>query len=246
MYWHHKNIFYWSFTANLYVLLPVLSSQSTEAETWAIVFSRRFCKRKVRCAVLRSIQSWKGHDNVSVPSGFPCYAVYLVGNILRFSSGKLENCPFKMGSRKAGFHCTTVKCFAPDIFVWTQVMFDAESGGGAGNVRRLTQQSNSTQLRSTQITIWGPDRGRGDGGPMLPVWILKRLVSVFINACRLLSALPSLSQFGRGRLSLVAISFYALSLLFGLCRLSEFTLAGPHNLVRLILRKFELWPMSIS
>ena len=52
-------------------------------------------------------------------------------------------------------------------------------------------------------------------------------MSVFINACRLLSALPSLSQFGRGRLSLVAISFYALSLLFGPCRLSEFTLAGP-------------------
>ena len=42
-----------------------------------------------------------------------------------------------------------------------------------------------------------------------------RLGLVFINACRLLSALPSLSQFGRGRLSLVAISFYALSLLFG-------------------------------
>ena len=53
------------------------------------------------------------------------------------------------------------------------------------------------------------------------------LVSVFINACHLLSALLSLLQFGRGRLSLVAISFYALSLLFGPCRLSEFTLAGP-------------------
>ena len=52
-------------------------------------------------------------------------------------------------------------------------------------------------------------------------------MSVFINACRLLSALPSLSQFGRGRLSLVAISFYALSLLFGPCHLSEFTLVGP-------------------
>ena len=62
---------------------------------------------------------------------------------------------------------------------------------------------------------------------MSPVWILKRLVSVFINACRLLSALPSLSQFGRGRLSLVAISFHVLSLLFGPCRLSEFTLAVP-------------------
>ena len=52
-------------------------------------------------------------------------------------------------------------------------------------------------------------------------------MSVFINVCRLLSALPPLSQFGRGRLSLVAISFYALSLLFGPCRLSEFTLGGP-------------------
>ena len=50
---------------------------------------------------------------------------------------------------------------------------------------------------------------------------------VFINACRLLSALLSLSQFGQARLSLVEISFYALSLIFGPCRLSEFTLAGP-------------------
>ena len=36
-------------------------------------------------------------------------------------------------------------------------------------------------------------------------------------------------QFGRGRLSLVAISFYTLSLLFGLWHLSELTLAGPHK-----------------
>ena len=53
------------------------------------------------------------------------------------------------------------------------------------------------------------------GGPMSPVCILKRLVSVFINVCGLLSALLSLSQFGRGKLSLAAISFYALSLLLG-------------------------------
>ena len=33
-------------------------------------------------------------------------------------------------------------------------------------------------------------------------------MSVFINARRLLSALPSQSQFGQGRLSLDAISFY--------------------------------------
>ena len=65
---------------------------------------------------------------------------------------------------------------------------------------------------------------------MSPVWILKLLVVVFINACGLSSALPSLSQFGRRRLSLVAISFYTLSLHFGPCRLSEFTLAGPLGL----------------
>ena len=69
--------------------------------------------------------------------------------------------------------------------------------------------------------------GGGGGGSMSLVGILKRLVLVFINVCRLLSALRSLLQFGRGRLSLVVISFYALSLLFGPCRLSEFTLARP-------------------
>ena len=69
--------------------------------------------------------------------------------------------------------------------------------------------------------------GRGGGGSHVAGWILKHLVSVFIDACRLLSALPSLSQFGRGRLSLVVISFYPLSLLFGPWRLLEFTLAGP-------------------
>ena len=70
-------------------------------------------------------------------------------------------------------------------------------------------------------------RGGGGGGHMLPTWILKRLVSVFINACCLLSALLLLSQFGQGRLSCVAISFYALSLLFQRCCLSKFTLVGP-------------------
>ena len=35
-----------------------------------------------------------------------------------------------------------------------------------------------------------------------------------------------------GRLSLVAISFYALSLLFGPCRLSVFTVAGSHTPLR--------------
>ena len=63
--------------------------------------------------------------------------------------------------------------------------------------------------------------------------------SVFINACRLLSALPSLLQFGRGRLSLVAISFYVLSLLFGPCCLSEFTLAGPLSQIALYAVKLD-------
>ena len=70
---------------------------------------------------------------------------------------------------------------------------------------------------------------------MSPVWILKHLVSVFVNSCCLLSALPSLSQFGQGRLSLVAISFYALLLLFEPCPLSEFTLAGSLYNLQLLL-----------
>ena len=77
------------------------------------------------------------------------------------------------------------------------------------------------------------------GGSMSPVWILKRLVSVFINACPLLSALQSLSQFGRGRLSLVAISFYALSLLFGPCHLLEFTLAGTLHFIKKLMIKIK-------
>ena len=76
-----------------------------------------------------------------------------------------------------------------------------------------------------------PCRG-GGGSHVASLNFLKHLVLVFINACHLLSAMPSLSQFGRGRLSLVAISFYVLSLLFGPCRLSEFTLAGPHRKLR--------------
>ena len=85
------------------------------------------------------------------------------------------------------------------------------------------------QVKSTSFThcLSFKEALQEGGRPTSPVRILKRLVSVFINACRLLSALSSLSQFGRGRLSLVAIPLYTLSLLFGPCRLSEFTLAGP-------------------
>ena len=43
------------------------------------------------------------------------------------------------------------------------------------------------------------------------------------------SALTSLSEFCWERMSFVGISFYVLSLLFGPCRLSEFTLLGPHR-----------------
>ena len=69
-------------------------------------------------------------------------------------------------------------------------------------------------------------------------------VSVFINACRLLSGLLSLSQFGRGRLSLIAISFHTLSLLFGPWHLSEFTLAGPHNPSKWQFVKIEVFSFS--
>ena len=136
-------------------------------------------------------------------------------------------------------------------------------------------------ISEVRTYVFGGPAG-GGGGPMSPVWILTRLVLVFVNVCRLLSALPWPSQFGRGKLSLdclqsafslkirlvlisssaipnhdviitgarglgfacsnlakktrdcsqsrsslVAISFHALLLLFGPCRLSEFTLSGP-------------------
>ena len=80
---------------------------------------------------------------------------------------------------------------------------------------------------------------RGGGGFHVARLNFKTSRSVFINACRLLSALPSLLQFGRGRLSLVAISFYVLSLLFGPCRLSEFTLAGPLSQIALYAVKLD-------
>ena len=47
-----------------------------------------------------------------------------------------------------------------------------------------------------QLPVGGGGGGGAGWGPMLPVGILKGLVSVFINACRLLPALQSLSQFG--------------------------------------------------
>ena len=77
-----------------------------------------------------------------------------------------------------------------------------------------------------EISIEAPPGGGGGGVQCHPPEF-ENVVSVFINACRLLSPFPSLLQFGQGRLSLVTISFYALSLLFRPCCLSEFTLAGP-------------------
>ena len=53
MYSHYKNIFYSSFTANLYVLLPgFLPSQPTEAETWAIVFNKIQLVVYYKCYIL--------------------------------------------------------------------------------------------------------------------------------------------------------------------------------------------------
>ena len=74
-----------------------------------------------------------------------------------------------------------------------------------------------------------PGKGGGGGSHLARLNFKTSRVGVY-KRLSLIAALPSLSQFGRGRLSLVAISFYALSLLFGPCRLSEFTLVGPHVL----------------
>ena len=58
---------------------------------------------------------------------------------------------------------------------------------------------------------WQVVEGGGGGGHVARLNFKTSRVGVY----------KCLSQFGRGRLSLVAISFYALSLLFGPCRLSE-------------------------
>ena len=107
------------------------------------------------------------------------------------------------------------------------------------------------------LIITRPCQG-GGGGLKSPVWILKHLVSAFINACRLLSALPWLSQFGGGRLSLVAISpfcavatFWAMSLVgiypgsasimaSLLCPWEKKALTFSLNLIRLI------WTLSVA
>ena len=90
--------------------------------------------------------------------------------------------------------------------------------------------------------------GRGGEESHVAIWFLEHIIIVlaFINACRLLSALPSLSRFGQGRLSLVAISFYALSLLFGPCCLSEFTLPGPLLLWHVSLTLCDNIPLNMS
>ena len=75
--------------------------------------------------------------------------------------------------------------------------------------------------------LGGPAGGEGGGSHVTHLNFKTSRVGVYKCLSLLLSALLSLSQFDRGRLSLVTISFLALSLLFGPCPLSEFTLAGP-------------------
>ena len=128
-----------------------------------------------------------------------------------------------MGNPHGGLLCSLIR------HGHLQVPFKMETEKFSGN-----QGIQKMQIRKASHTaiILILHQGPARGGPMSPVWILKCLVSVFINACRLLLALLSLSQFGRRRLSLVAISFYALLLLFGPCCLSEFTLAGPLHFIK--------------
>ena len=73
----------------------------------------------------------------------------------------------------------------------------------------------------------GPARGGGGGRTHVARLNFKTSRVGVINACCLLSASPLMLQFGRGRLSLVMISFYVVPLLFKPCRLLEFTLVGP-------------------
>ena len=69
-------------------------------------------------------------------------------------------------------------------------------------------------------------------------WVLKQGVKVFLvlrknkrEASCIDEALTGMGGGGGGgeRMSFFGISFYVLSLLFGPCRLSEFTLSGPHR-----------------
>ena len=121
------------------------------------------------------------------------------------------------------FFCIDGPNFQTDCSICVLHFFSGQMSISKNTVDGCAFSSQVNFFYSLFILQGGP---AGGGGPTSPVWILKRLVSVFINACRLLSALSSLSQFGRGRLSLVVIPLYTLSLLFGPCRLSEFTLAG--------------------
>ena len=63
------------------------------------------------------------------------------------------------------------------------------------------------------------------GRPVSLVWILKSLVSGFN---RLILGLDVTVGILLGKDVFAGISFYVLSLHFGPCRLSEFTLSGPH------------------
>ena len=65
-------------------------------------------------------------------------------------------------------------------------------------------------------------------GPMSPPLNFNTFRVVGVYKClSLIVGFAVTVAIGRGRLSLVAISCYALSLLFEPCRLSEFSLAGP-------------------
>ena len=79
---------------------------------------------------------------------------------------------------------------------------------------------------SIQEAIGRPYQGVGGGSHVAHLNFKKSRVGVYKCLSLTVGFAVSVAIWPR-RLSLVAISFYALSLLFGPCHVSDFTLAGP-------------------
>ena len=140
--------------------------------------------------------------------------------------------PFKINTIPRRVYWSSLTSLVASVSVWFRCRERPGTGFSLSAARKRKHRSlllNRTETLATQATHWQDKFSEAQGK-------LPKITSSWHTGYRLskppffvaqFSALPSLWQFGRGRLSLVAISFYALSLLFGSCRLSEFTLVGP-------------------